>query len=309
VTPSLKNTGLILGLWPVMGLAQVAVPAPPASAASAPATQTITVTGERAGRTLAETTTSVTVLPEAEVRRRGGKQGVYGAIDGAPNFTPSAPEELPPIRGERSSGPSSLGGSFLFGSTTRASLIVDDVARISSYSNSSFQSIFDLDQVELLRGPQTTVRGANAIAGAFVVKTKDPTRRREGELMLQADHNAFSDVGWRWAAMGNSPVGDSLAARVVVERRAGRTPVEVYDGTGFDPALTAPPPGTDLEALSKFDRTSLRTKFLVTPADVPELDVLVTLSAERGRDLGFDSYVNGPGIHGRPLRDRKYIFG
>jgi iron complex outermembrane recepter protein len=107
--------------------------APPEPAASAP-TQTITVTGERVGRSLAETTSSVTVLPEAEVRRRGGKEGVFKALDGAPNYTPGTPEELPPVRGERSSGPSSLGGGFLFGSTTRASLIVDDVAASAARS-------------------------------------------------------------------------------------------------------------------------------------------------------------------------------
>ena len=289
--------------------AQPAAPAPSPAASAPTVLQTVTVTGERAPRSIAETTSSVTVLPEAEVRRRGGKEGVFKALDGAPNYTPGTPEELPPIRGERSSGPSSLGGGFLFGSTTRASLIVDDVARISSLANNSFQSVFDVQQVELLRGPQTTVRGANAIAGAYIVKTKDPTAKVEGELFSLADWNRFSGLGTRFAAMGNAPISDALAARVVVERRKARVPIAVIDGSGFDPALTAPPAGTDLRGLSDFDNTSLRGKFLFAPPNAPELEMLLNLQVERGTDVGFDSFVNSDLIHGRPLRDRAYIFG
>jgi outer membrane receptor protein involved in Fe transport len=36
-------------------------------------------------------------------------------------------------------------------------------------------SVWDVDSIEVYRGPQTTSQGANAIAGAIVVKTKDPT--------------------------------------------------------------------------------------------------------------------------------------
>jgi iron complex outermembrane recepter protein len=309
VTPATKSERAVPKAPVTQANPASSVPEQPDTASESPVLDAVIVTGERTGRSLAETSSSVTVLPEAEVRRRSGKVGVFSALDGAPNYTPSTPEELPPIRGERSSGPSFLGGAFLFGTTNRASLIVDDVARISSIANNSFQSIFDIEQVELLRGPQTTVRGANAIAGAYIVKTKDPTSKLEGEVFGQLDWNKFSGISTRFAAMGNAPLGEALAARVVVERRDGRVPVEVVDASGFDSNRPTPPPGTDLEALSEFDNTSLRGKLLFAPPGVPELDMLFSLQAERGLDVGFDSFVSSEIVHGRPLRDRAYVFG
>lgn len=57
----------------------------------------ITVTGERVERAAQETTSSVTVFSEDDVRR-SGVDGVYEVIERAPNVTPAPGEFLPPIR-------------------------------------------------------------------------------------------------------------------------------------------------------------------------------------------------------------------
>lgn len=36
-------------------------------------------------------------------------------------------------------------------------------------------SPWDVEQIEVLRGPQSTTQGRNTMAGAIVVNTKDPT--------------------------------------------------------------------------------------------------------------------------------------
>ncbi len=62
-------------------------------------------------------------------------------------------------------------------------------------------SLFDVEQVELLRGPQGTRYGANALGGLIKVKTRDPVRRRELDTELSVGDDGLWSAG---AAAGGS---------------------------------------------------------------------------------------------------------
>lgn len=266
----------------------------------------ITVVGERQRRTLQQTTSSVTVFDEESVRR-SGENGVYQVIERAPNITPAPGEFLPPIRGGEADGAFGLAGNILVNTRPRASLVVDDIPRLSTLTNNSFQSVFDIEQAEVLRGPQTTTRGANAIAGAYIVKTKDPSFTTEAEALGELKWDEIGEFTYRGAAMANLPVvQDELAGRLVIEYVDGRIPVKVREVDGFSVA----PPGTDFDQLSEFDRLSLRNKWLYAPEELPELEILTSVEYEKGRDLGFDSFVSDSNFNGgRDIEDRVYLFG
>jgi len=200
---------------------------------------------------------------------------VLDAVREAPNVTPSPPDFLPSIRGVESGGAAGLGGNDLFGTVPRAALIVDDVARPSTIVNNNFQSLFDVEQVEVLRGPQTTVRGANALAGVYVVKTRDPVHEFEGEAEAGFDWNDVTGFGWRGAGVANLPLADGeLAARLVLEAERGSIPIEVRDfpGNPLGPA----PAFTDFDRLSEFDQIRLRGKVLYEPDEASGFSALVT---------------------------------
>jgi iron complex outermembrane recepter protein len=80
-------------------------------------------------------------------------------------------------------------------------------------------AFFDIDRVEVLRGPQGTLYGRNANAGVVNVITKAPTDKREGYLTL--------DVGnlgqRRLDGAFNLPVNDALSLRAAfsTNRRDG----------------------------------------------------------------------------------------
>ena len=59
-------------------------------------------------------------------------------------------------------------------------MFVDDVyvGRITAIS----MNFFDLEQIEIMRGPQGTLYGKNAIGGAINVTSKNPTRQLSGEI-------------------------------------------------------------------------------------------------------------------------------
>lgn len=71
---------------------------------------------------------------------------------------------------------------------------------------------FDLDRVEVLRGPQGTLYGRNANAGAINVISKRPGARLEGEVDVQVGNYNTRKLD----AMINVPLSEALAMRAVV---------------------------------------------------------------------------------------------
>lgn len=93
----------------------------------------------------------------------------------------------------------------------------------------SLFNAFDMERVEILRGPQGTLYGRNATGGSINYISKAPTDRFEGELDLTAGE--YSRVRLRGAV--NLPLGDRSAARISFfrEDRDGFTENTVPGGT------------------------------------------------------------------------------
>lgn len=99
--------------------------------------------------------------------------------------------------------------TFSVGVEPSVSTIVDGV--VYTRVGSVFDGIGDLERVEVLNGPQGTLQGKNASAGAVVIVTKAPNRDTfEGKAELGiAEHGEYS------AKLGlTGPINDKLAFRV-----------------------------------------------------------------------------------------------
>ncbi len=57
-------------------------------------------------------------------------------------------------------------------------------------------TLFDIEQVEILRGPQGTAFGANALAGAINIKSKQPTKETEGFIEIKAGNYNTQSTGY-----------------------------------------------------------------------------------------------------------------
>jgi outer membrane receptor protein involved in Fe transport len=82
-------------------------------------------------------------------------------------------------------------------------------------------TLFDTQQVEVLRGPQGTRYGANALAGLVKIKTRDPSTTPD----LHAEIMGADHATWSAGMAGGGPIGDAGSAW----RLAGQT----FSSDGF----------------------------------------------------------------------------
>jgi outer membrane receptor protein involved in Fe transport len=75
-------------------------------------------------------------------------------------------------------------------------------------------TLFDVEQVEVLRGPQGTLYGANALAGLINVRTNDPSSAFESRLRLDAGDYDTVGVG----AVLSGPLTDKLGYRLAAQQ-------------------------------------------------------------------------------------------
>src|SRR5581483_983386 len=61
-------------------------------------------------------------------------------------------------------------------------VLVDGVLETNPYEFD--QELFDVQQIEVLKGPQGALYGRNAIGGAIIIRTKDPSNEFEGSTRL-----------------------------------------------------------------------------------------------------------------------------
>lgn len=127
--------------------------------------------------------------------------------------------------------------------------------------------LFDVDQVEVLRGPQGTLYGANALAGLVNVVTRAPTDTAEGHLAVEA------------GSYGTQGAGVAFSGPLS-ERLRGRVAARVQRSDGFMRNDHLGRGDTD-----NIDETALRARFALDVSPTAELHfALGVLDADNGYD-------------------------
>lgn len=174
--------------------------------------QAIVVTGEKLGRSLEESATSATVFGAANLEAHGDTS-LHDLLRRIPN-TAATEEGGLSIRGISQAG--AAGGNFgLATNTPLISVVVDDATLDRTAQQGATEDLFDVEQVEVLRGAQSTNQGRNAMAGAVIVNTRDPLPIWDARLRLSAG----SRDGRGIAFAGGGPLAESLAFRIAATHK------------------------------------------------------------------------------------------
>jgi len=229
---------------------------------------TVTVTGEKVTRDLKDTAASVAIKTAREIEKeKTGNATVTEVVSDVPNVIYTETVGIPVIRGLDGQGPNTGAGAFFSGTVPRATINVD--GHYLNYNESYFgaTSVWDLDSIEVFRGPQTTSQGANAIAGAIIVNTKDPTFTREGAY--QAEIGNYNQK--RASFMLSGPlVENELAGRIAIDYSGRDTFIDYVNPAYSDD-------GTDLE----FKALNARGKLLWQPSEIPGFEAKLTYSLNK----------------------------
>ena len=187
--------------------AQEAAGAEPAAAeAAADGGSDIIVTAQRRAQSLKDVPISVSVV-DGEAIAEGAIRNLSDLTNSLPNVTvrESGNNDILSIRGVNSGTNSGFEQSV--------ATFVDGVYR--GRARSMRASLFDIEQIEVLRGPQSTFFGNNAIAGAFNITTKKPRVGEAAKVDVSALYE-FNHNEYDLRAGISVPLGDTLAARIAV---------------------------------------------------------------------------------------------
>ena len=207
----------------------------------------IVVTSRKREESYVDVPVSVTVFTETEVES-AGIETPADFIALTPNVT------LVQVQNAGNSFVTARGISQNRNTEMSVAVLMDGVLMVNPAQFN--QELFDIQQIEVLKGPQGALYGRNAIGGAITVTTREPSDFLEGAVRAGYD----SGEGYRAQAMLSGPIGesDTLKFRAAISRKDVEGYLDnVYLNEKADP----------------YKDTSARLRFIWDPSDTFRADL------------------------------------
>ncbi len=169
------------------------------------------------------------------------------------------------------------------------------------------QELFDIEQIEVLKGPQGAVYGRNAIGGAIIIQTKEPGDEFEGRVKL----GYGNENSMRAQAGISGPLGDTFGYRASVS---------YYDTDGFLPSTFLGGKADPVESLSarlrldfdpsetfsgdvrlSYENLDTRGFYFIIPRDVEANPFATFTTPPNANDVTSPIQVDQTGIDDRDL--------
>lgn len=248
--------------WPALALYLAVQPAwsQSAPAASDASLDEIVVTATRRTASLIDTPASISALT-ADALKPGGVQDISDLAQEVPNMSVGNQFGVNRtfIRG--------IGLTSIDLGADGAVAFLQNGAQIPLPAE-QLSGFYDLERVEVLRGPQGTLYGRSATAGVVDMITKKPTDQLEGYANLTFGN--YADKQFEGAIGG--PLTDIISARIA-------TNIEKRDGFGKN-LFT----GTQIDDR---DAQAVRASIRIKPQDKLVIDLIADYSHEDDNDYAF----------------------
>ncbi|WP_334655688.1 TonB-dependent receptor [Sphingomonas panaciterrae] len=156
-----------------------------------------------------------------------------------------------------------------------------------SRSRGAYQDLFDLERLEVVKGPQATLFGTAAAIGAVSIVSAKPQPGFSGELLASYGNYDRAQVSGFLNA-GN----DTLAARLAFAYKYRDGYVRNIAG---DPDVPNQSQGrVDQDDLNGQDQRGIRGSLRWTPSDAVTADLVLTYDGQRNPGTAFKSRVFAP---------------
>ncbi len=140
--------------------------------------------------------------------------------------------------------------------------------------------MFDLESIEVLRGPQGTLFGRNVTGGAILINTKKPTDTFESSFKSATDGGNQGSLNTYVMGTAGGPLLDTLAAKVTVYHNNDQGWFEnTFDGSDF----------------GKLEQTMIRPSLRWRPNDRIDVHMKYEYSDINGDGPAAQSHTNGTG--------------
>jgi iron complex outermembrane receptor protein len=167
-------------------------------------------------------------------------------------------------------------------------------------NNGIIFDVFDLESIEVLRGPQGVLFGRNVTGGAILMNTAKPGEEFEGKARFAADGGG--DGGMNYYAMGTfgGPVTDTLGLKLTAYYN---------EDEGYFRRDAYEPNGVTAEDVGAIKQTMLRPTLVWTPTDSSELVIRYEYTDIEGDGAVSQSHTNGRGQPGEQVNYDRKSFG
>ncbi|UUX51053.1 TonB-dependent receptor [Nisaea acidiphila] len=232
----------------------------------------LVVYGEKVQRSYQETYSSVGVATGADIEtyKLDELSDVFNTMANVRYFSSNGGNNAMQIRGVNADGITAPENS-----APQITVVIDGVVQSSEALRRGSRGTWDLKQVEVLRGPQSTLQGRNAMAGAIVVESNDPTFDYEGSARGTLGNQERRDG----AFMLSGPImEDQVAFRLAGEFRQEEKDIDFVNSADED--------------LNDDKYRNVRGKLLIVPKAVDGLSIKLT--ANDVFDQPASNTVTGP---------------
>jgi outer membrane receptor protein involved in Fe transport len=292
--------------------ARAATAAPPAG--DAYGLDEIVVTAEKRNSTIQNTAISMSAISGDVLLAKGisSVEDIAGQVPGVSMRTAGPGQTEYEMRGLTSAG----------GSAATVGFYVDETPLSASAVALNGRTVidpdlFDLNHVEVLRGPQGTLYGSGSMGGTIKLVTNQPKLGvLEGATDLNVSDTKHGSANGGGSLMLNLPLGEVAALRVVATEKyvsgfidriviqPGAFPYPTNpSGTATAPVtcfyycnrgdVAAAPVEKDIKGSNEERYTAARAALLLKPND--ELSITTTLMYQRIDADGYNNYQENPG--------------
>ncbi len=153
--------------------------------------------------------------------------------------------------------------------------------------------VFDLESIEVLRGPQGTLFGRNVTGGAVLLNTKKPGDELEGTLRYALDTGKDGGLNSYYMGAIGGPLTDNLGARLVLYYNDDEGKWEnQFNGDDF----------------GEMEQQMARGTLTWTPGDSTDLTLVYEYNDTDGQGPASQTHTNGSGVPGASVNFKRDSF-